>query len=103
MKDLDINITGQEFFRIVKGEELHGLKFLKLVTLDQPSDRLSFFHRIYYFDWNGTVVCSNIGTVFWADEEQSFHTSFTHACGEPSDTGPKFTLATPEEISRIKS
>lgn len=89
-KDLDINITGEEFFRIVKGETLHGLTFVRLETLDSPHDRLSFFYRTYHFEWNGQPVRAMIATVYWGDSDGSFHTAFTHACGEPSEIGPRF-------------
>lgn len=93
MKDLDIKITGEEFFRIVNGEEMHGLKFIKRVDIEQLTPKLSFFHRYYYFDWNGKKVVSGISSVFWGGPTQDFHCSFTHSDGEPSETGPKFALS----------
>lgn len=95
MEDLELNITGKDFFKIVAGENLHGLKFLKRVDLEQPEGNLAFFHRSYYFDWNGKKIFSVISSVYWGDDH-GFNTSFVHSCGEPSEIGPRFALAAEE-------
>jgi hypothetical protein len=96
-EELDLDITVNEFFRIVAGEEIKGLKFLKTVNVDQPGKILSFFHKLFYFTLGDKKVHANLATVVW--ETGDIQTTFTHGCGEPSEVGPRFVESSPEEIA----